>query len=112
MPARRIGDNRIDGRTPDAAGVDVQLTERLAGRSPAILAGNRGRPAAGDRRWMLAAGASRALLRAPGTGGRLARRGGRPCGPDGGRGSLEAYIGGPALMRRWGDPAAIAAGAG
>lgn len=90
-----------------AAGVDVRLTEGLEGRLLAISLGTGVGAAVIDEQ------CRQVVLHGQSSGhfGQMDVSLGddAPLGPDGGRGSLEAYIGGPALMRRWGDPATIAA---
>ena len=90
-----------------AAGVDIRLTERLDGRLLAISLGT------GVGAAVIDEGCSQLLLHGHSSGhlGQVdvSLTDDAPVGPDGGRGSLEAYIGGPALVRRWGDPATIAA---
>ena len=90
-----------------AAGVDVRLTEGLEGRLLAISLGTGVGAAVIDEpcRQLVLHG------RSSGHFGQMdvSLSDDAPLGPDGGRGSLEAYIGGAALMRRWGDPATIAA---
>ena len=85
-----------------AAGADARLTEGLEGRLLAISLGT-GVGAAviddGCRQLVLHGQSSGHLGQMDVSLGEDA-----PLGPDGGRGSLEAYIGGPALLRRWGDP--------
>lgn len=90
-----------------AAGVDVRLTEGLEGRLLAISLGTGVGAAVIDEpcRQLVLHGQSSGHLGQMDVS--LSEE--APLGPDGGRGSLEAYIGGPALMRRWGDPATIAA---
>ena len=90
-----------------AAGVDVRLTEGLSGRLLAISLGT------GVGAAVIDEGCLHMVLHGQSSGhlGQVDVSLGddAPVGPDGGRGSLEGYIGGPALTRRWGDPAAIAA---
>ncbi|MEI7657668.1 MAG: ROK family protein [Phycisphaerae bacterium] len=90
-----------------AAGVDVRLTEGLEGRLLAISLGT------GVGAAVIDDGCRQLVLHGHSSGhfGQMdvSLSEEAPLGPDGGRGSLEAYIGGPALMRRWGDPATIAA---
>jgi predicted NBD/HSP70 family sugar kinase len=90
-----------------AAGVDARLTEGLEGRLLAISLGT------GVGAAVIDEGCRQLVLHGQSSGhlGQMdvSLSEEAPLGPDGGRGSLEAYIGGPALMRRWGDPATIAA---
>lgn len=93
-----------------AAGVDVRLTEGLQGRLLAISLGT------GVGAAVIDEGCRQLVLHGHSSGhfGQMdvSLSDDAPLGPDGGRGSLEAYIGGPALMRRWGDPSTIAASLG
>jgi hypothetical protein len=91
-----------------AAAIDLCFQERLSGRVLAISLGT------GVGAAVIDEGLEQLILhgRSSGHFGQLdvSLNDAAPLGPDGGRGSLEGYIGWPALLRRFGTPEGVASG--